>query len=64
VTKFQYKTVVLKFKAGFLEQGLPDIESSLNEEGAAGWQLKQIVLPSRQGGSSASVVAVFERQVG
>jgi len=64
MTKFEYKTLVLNFKVGLFKQGLPDIQSSLNEEGVAGWQLKQIILPSSQWGSSDSVVAILERQVG
>jgi hypothetical protein len=64
MSKFEYKTVVLNFKVGLFKQGLPDIQSSLNEEGAAGWQLKQTILPSSQWGSSDSVVAILERQVG
>jgi hypothetical protein len=63
VAKFEYKTVVLNFKMGLFKQGLPDIQSSLNEEGAAGWQLKQIILPSSSWGSSDSVVAILERQI-
>ena len=62
--KFEYKTVVLGFKGGFFTKGLPDIQTSLNEQGADGWQLKQIILPSSQMGTSDSIVAVLERQVG
>jgi hypothetical protein len=50
MTRFEYKTVVLSFKAGLFKQGLPEIQSSLNEEGAAGWRLKQVILPSSQWG--------------
>jgi hypothetical protein len=61
---FEYKTVALDFKVGVVKQGLPDIQSSLNEEGAAGWQLKQVIPPSSQWGSSDGLVAILERQFG
>jgi transcriptional regulator with XRE-family HTH domain len=61
VTKYEYKTLVLPFKMGFFKQGLPDIATSLNAEGREGWQLKQIVLPSSQLGTSDNVVAILER---
>ena len=64
MAKFEYKTVVLNFKVGLFKQGLPDIQASLNEHGAAGWQLKQVILPSSQWGSSDSVVAILEREIG
>jgi hypothetical protein len=62
--RFEYKTVVLDFKGGFLKNRLPDIQGSLNAHGDDGWQLKQIILPSSQMGSSDSIVVIFERQVG
>ena len=58
---YEYKTIVLPFKAGFFKQGLPDIESALNKQGKEGWQLKQIVLPSSSLGTSDSMVVVLER---
>ena len=61
MAKFEYKTVVLEFRAGLFKAGLPDIQSALNQEGAAGWRLRQIVLPSSQLGSSDSIVAILER---
>ena len=61
VIRYEYKTLVLPFKMGFLKQGLPDISSALNAEGREGWQLKQIMLPSSQLGTSDSVVAILER---
>ena len=62
--KYEYKTLVLPFKMGLFKQGLPDIASALNAEGREGWQLKQIMLPSSQLGTSDSVVAVLERVLG
>jgi hypothetical protein len=63
MAKFEYKTTVLGFKRGFFKNGLPDIQAALNEQGTNGWQLKQIVLPSSQMGTSDSILAIFERQV-
>jgi len=63
MSKFEYKTIELKFRSGFFRQGLPDIESALNREGKDGWQLKQIILPSSAMGTSDSVVAILERAV-
>lgn len=62
--KYEYKTVVLPFKMGLFKQGLPDIASALNAEGREGWQLKQIMLPSSQLGTSDRVVAILERGLG
>ena len=62
--KYEYKTLVLPFKMGLFKQGLPDIASALNAEGREGWQLKQIMLPSSQLGTSDSVVAILERMAG
>ena len=64
MNRFECKTLVLPFKMGFFKQGVPDISSALNKEGKEGWQLKQIMLPSSQLGTSDSVVAVLERAIG
>jgi transcriptional regulator with XRE-family HTH domain len=64
MVRYEYKTLVLPFKMGFFKQGLPDIGSALNAEGREGWQLKQIVLPSSQLGTSDNVVAILERVAG
>lgn len=61
MTVYEYKTLVLQFKAGFFKKRLPDIETALNKEGKDGWQLKQIVLPSSTLGTSDSMVVVLER---
>jgi hypothetical protein len=60
---YEYKSIVLEFKAGVFRQGLPDIAHALNAEGREGWQLKQIVLPSSSWGASDSMVAVLERRL-
>jgi transcriptional regulator with XRE-family HTH domain len=61
--KFEYKTVILAFRMGIFKQGLPDIQTVLNKEGADGWQFKQIVLPSSEWGKSDSMVAILERPI-
>ena len=60
---YEYKTVVLPFKFGVFKQGLPDIETALTKEGSAGWQFKQLVLPSSDWGKSDSMIAILERVV-
>lgn len=59
--KYEYDTVELGFRLGFLKQGLPDIKSVLNNRGKEGWQLKQVIMPSSQFGTSDSIVAILER---
>ena len=61
MTKYEYKTLVLPFKTGFLNQVVPDIASALNKEGADGWRLSQTIAPIGSGGSSVSVIAILER---
>lgn len=58
---FEYKSVVLSFHVGLFKQGLPDIQTTLNEHGHQGWQFKQMVLPSSDWGKSDSMVAILER---
>jgi Helix-turn-helix. len=61
MTKYEYKTLVLPFKTGFINQVVPDIASALNKEGADGWRLSQAIAPIGSGGSSVSVIAILER---
>ncbi|MGH8291793.1 MAG: DUF4177 domain-containing protein [Steroidobacteraceae bacterium] len=58
--KYEYKSIVLEFKAGIFRQGLPDIATALNTEGLEGWRLKQLVVPS----SSWGRVGVHRRRLG
>ena len=58
---FEYKSIVLSFRAGIFKQGLPDIQEALNKEGREGWQFKQMLLPSSSWGTSDSMVAILER---
>ena len=58
---YEYKTLVLPFRIGVFQQGLPDIKAALDAEGVKGWQLKQMILPSSSWGNSDSMVAILER---
>ncbi len=60
---YEYKSVVLNFRAGIFKQGLPDIQKALNKEGQQGWQFKQMLMPSSSWGTSDSMVAILERAV-
>lgn len=59
--KYEYDTVELGFRPGILKQGLPDIRAVLNNRGKEGWQLKQVIMPSSQFGTSDSIIAILER---
>ena len=61
MTMYEYKTLVLPFKTGFINQVPPDIATALNKEGREGWRLSQVVAPIGSGGSSVSVIAILER---
>ncbi len=61
MTKYEYKTLVLPFKTGFITQVPPDIATALNKEGRDGWRLSQTIAPIGSGGSSVSVIAILER---
>lgn len=59
--RYEYKTLELPFKTGFIKQVVPDISAALNKEGREGWRLSQVVAPIGSGGSSVSVIAILER---
>jgi len=58
---YEYQTVNIKFNFGVFKKGVPDIAKVLNKEGAKGWQLKQLILPSAGMGESEQIIAIFER---
>ena len=60
---YEYKSVVMNFRAGIFKQGLPDIQKALNKEGQQGWQFKQMLMPSSSWGTSDSMVAILERSI-
>lgn len=68
VIKHEYKTLNIPIKKGFLsgisKTPLPNFERTLNEEGANGWRLVQILSPdvlTSWGRSTENMVAIFER---
>jgi transcriptional regulator with XRE-family HTH domain len=70
MVKYEYKTLNISIKRGFLsgisKTPLPDIEKILNEEGALGWRLVQILTPdvlSSWGKATENMVALLERPV-
>lgn len=70
MVKHEYKTLNISIKRGFLsgisKTPLPDIEKILNEEGAYGWRLVQILTPdvlSSWGKATENMVALLERPV-
>jgi len=62
VKKYEYKTVEMPFRFGIVKRGVPDIEKILGAEGAKGWRLLQIVMPSDPTGGSEQMVAILERE--
>lgn len=70
MVKHEYRTLNIPIKKGFLsgisKTPLPNIEKILNEEGANGWRLVQILTPdllTSWGKATEDMVAVFERPV-
>ena len=68
MVKYEYKTLNIPIKKGFLSgitaSPLPNIETILNEQGADGWRLVQLLTPdllSSWGKAIENMVALFER---
>jgi len=68
MVKHEYRTLNIPIKKGFLsgisKTPLPNIEKILNEEGANGWRLVQILTPdvlTSWGKATENMVALFER---
>jgi transcriptional regulator with XRE-family HTH domain len=59
--RYEYKSLTLPFKTGFLNQVPPDITTALNKEGREGWRLSQVLAPIGSGGSTVSMIAILER---
>lgn len=64
MTKYEYKTVKIKFTIGFFKKGTPDVSEALNKQARAGWRFKQMILPSGSFGESEQMVAILERPIG
>lgn len=64
MTKYEYKTVILKQQGlGFSSRKIPDLESTLNTYGKEGWRLREIVIPSAALADSNKVILIFEREL-
>ncbi len=57
----EYKTVSLEFGHGFLTRVEPNLEAALNDNARDGWELKQILTPSRNFGETSKFILVLER---
>ncbi|MBI3714066.1 MAG: DUF4177 domain-containing protein [Burkholderiales bacterium] len=57
----EYKTVDLEFGHGIFTKRFPDIQSALNENAREGWELIQILEPSKNFGETSKFILVLER---
>jgi transcriptional regulator with XRE-family HTH domain len=64
MAKYEYKTLVLPFKLGFIKQVVPDISASLNSEARDGWRLREVFTQTNASGQTDSAVAIMERPLG
>ena len=63
MNKLEYKTVLLPYKTGLFQGDSNDLTVALNKEGAEGWRLSQIVLPSTVWGRANTMIAIMERNL-
>jgi hypothetical protein len=61
MSKIEYKTVLLPYKTGLFQGDSTDLNELLNKEGAEGWLLSQIVLPSTVWGRANTMIAIMQR---
>lgn len=61
MSKIEYKTVLLPYKTGLFQGDSTDLTDLLNKEGAEGWLLSQIVLPSTVWGRANTMIAIMQR---
>ena len=61
MSQIEYKTILLPYKTGIFQSDSVDVAEVLNKEGAEGWLLSQIVLPSTVWGRANTMVAIMER---
>jgi uncharacterized protein DUF4177 len=61
MSKIEYKTILLPYKTGIFQSDSADVAEQLNKEGAEGWLLSQIVLPSTVWGRANTMVAILQR---
>ena len=61
MSKIEYKSVLLPYKTGLFQGDSTDLNDLLNKEGAQGWQLSEIVLPSTVWGRANTMIAIMQR---
>jgi len=61
MNKIEYKIVLLPYKTSLFQSDSEDLAVLLNKEGAEGWLLSQIVLPSTVWGRANTMIAVMQR---
>jgi hypothetical protein len=61
MSKVEYKTILLPYKTGIFQDDSVDVAEMLNKQGAEGWLLSQIVLPSTVWGRANTMVAILQR---
>ena len=61
MSQIEYKTILLPYKTGIFQSDSVEVAEMLNKEGAEGWRLSQIVLPSTVWGRANTMVAIMER---
>jgi uncharacterized protein DUF4177 len=61
MTKIEYKTVLLPYKTSLFQGDSVDVAELLNKEGAEGWHLSQLVLPSTVWGRANTMIAIMQR---
>jgi hypothetical protein len=61
MSAIEYKTILLPYKTSNFQADNFDVQTLLNVEGAAGWRLSQIVLPSTVWGRASAMIAILER---
>jgi len=63
MNKNEYKTILLPYKTSLFQGESTDLTDPLNKEGAEGWRLSQLVLPSTVWGRANTMIAILERTV-
>ena len=61
MNKIEYKVVLLPYKTSLFQSDSVDLSPLLNKEGAEGWLLSQIVLPSTVWGRANTMIAIMQR---
>lgn len=61
MSRFQYKTVTLKYGFGLVSKTAPDLDAELNRQAQDGWRLLQVLVPAASLGESSGFILVLER---